>query len=193
MSEETLNDINQYLTFMLGEEVFALNISTVREVLELTNITRIPRTPKFMRGVINLRGHAVPVVDLRQKFGMSPVKETVDTCIIIVECGYEGEDSVMGAMVDSVNEVFEMQPDSIESAPKMGTVIKAEYIQGMGKQEGHFIIILDIGRIFSPEELSMVQQAASAGEPQATASETPPKEEAPPQEPQAQAGDTVAM
>lgn len=157
MSEEILTDINQFLTFTLGREIFALDIGTVREVLELTSITKIPRTPGFMRGVINLRGHAVPVVDMRRKLGMSQGEDTVDTCIIIVEIEFDGELTVMGALVDSVREVFEMMPESIEPAPKMGAAVNAEYIRGMGRQEERFIIILDINKIFSAQELALVK------------------------------------
>jgi purine-binding chemotaxis protein CheW len=158
MSEDVLKDINQFLTFTLGKEIFALDIGTVREVLELTSITKIPRTPEFMRGVINLRGHAVPVVDMRQKLGMSKSEDTVDTCIIIVEIEFDGEFTVMGALVDSVREVFKMTPDTIEPAPKMGAAINAEYIRGMGRQNEQFIIIIDINKIFSAEELAMARE-----------------------------------
>lgn len=161
MTDEALKDINQFLTFTLGKEIFALDIGTVREVLELTSITKIPRTPEFMRGVINLRGHAVPVVDMRLKLGMSKGEDTVDTCIIIVEIEFDGEFTVMGALVDSVREVFEMTPDTIEPAPKMGAAINAEYIKGMGRQNEQFIIIIDINKIFSAEELAMAKEMAS--------------------------------
>lgn len=163
MADEALKDINQFLTFTLGKEIFALDIGTVREVLELTSITKIPRTPEFMRGVINLRGHAVPVVDMRLKLGMSQGEDTVDTCIIIVEIEFEGEFTVMGALVDSVREVFEMTPETIEPAPKMGAAINAEYIKGMGRQNEQFIIIIDINKIFSAEELAIAKNLAGAG------------------------------
>lgn len=155
-------DLNQFLTFTLGKEIFALDIGTVREVLELPSITRIPRTPEFMRGVINLRGHAVPVVDMRQKFNMPRVDDTVDTCIIIVELQFEGDMTIMGALVDSVREVFEMPPEAVEPAPKMGAAIKADYIRGMGRQDNQFVIILDIVKIFSSEELALAKQAAGS-------------------------------
>ena len=163
MAEDALKDINQFLTFTLGREIFALDIGTVREVLELTSITKIPRTPEFMRGVINLRGHAVPVVDMRLKLGMSKGADTVDTCIIIVEIEFDGEFTVMGALVDSVREVFEMTPDAIEPAPKMGAAINAEYIKGMGRQNEQFIIIIDINKIFSAEELAIAKELAGMG------------------------------
>ena len=143
----------QYLTFGLGEEVFALETGSVREVIELVPVTRIPKTPPFMRGVINLRGHAVPVVDLRIKFDMPQVTDTVNTCIIIVDVEVEGENCYMGAIVDSVREVFEMSSDQINPPPRMGTSIRADFIKGMGKQGDEFIMILDIARVFSPEEL----------------------------------------
>jgi purine-binding chemotaxis protein CheW len=153
------NTTLQYLTFGLGEEVFALETGSVREVIELVPVTRIPKTPPFMRGVINLRGHAVPVVDLRIKFDMPQVKDTVNTCIIIVDVEVEGENSHMGAIVDSVREVFEMSSDQINPPPRMGTSIRADFIKGMGKQNEDFIMILDIGKVFSPEELQGLMAA----------------------------------
>jgi purine-binding chemotaxis protein CheW len=159
MAEKSAIDTSQHLTFTLGKEVFALDIASVREVLELTAITKIPRTPDFMRGVINLRGHAVPVMDLRLKFGMPAAEATVDTCIIIVEVDFEGENIIMGGMVDSVREVFEIPTDRIETAPRMGTSISTDYIKGIGKQDDVFIIILDIGRIFSAAELALARDS----------------------------------
>jgi len=161
-NEET----NQYLTFGLDKEIFALDITQVREVLELATVTRIPRTPPFMRGVINLRGHAVPVVDMRLKFGMPVVNDTVDTCIVITEVSLEGETAVLGALVDSVREVFEMMPESIEPAPRMGTTIRTDFIRGMGKQDDEFVIILDINRIFSTEELAVLSDAQGLSAPE---------------------------
>ncbi|WP_035104131.1 chemotaxis protein CheW [Desulfohalovibrio reitneri] len=157
-------DTSQYLTFTLADEIFALDIASVREVLELIAITRIPRTPAFMRGVINLRGHAVPVVDMRRKFGLDETEDTVNTCIIIVEVDVEGESTQIGALVDSVREVVEMPPDTIEPAPRMGAAINTEFIRGMGKQDGDFVIILDIDRVLSPEELAMVRDYGEGGE-----------------------------
>ena len=155
----TATNTQQYLTFGLGEEVFALETDSVREVIELVPVTRIPKTPPFMRGVINLRGHAVPVVDLRVKFDMPQVKDTVNTCIIIVDVEVEGESCFMGAIVDSVREVFEMTEDQINPPPRMGTSIRTDFIKGMGKQNEEFIMILDIARIFSPEELRVLAES----------------------------------
>ncbi|NLY40817.1 MAG: chemotaxis protein CheW [Desulfovibrionales bacterium] len=160
------NITQQYLTFALGEEVFALETESVREVIELVSITRIPKTPAFMRGVINLRGHAVPVVDLRTKFDLPQVADTVNTCIIIVDVDVDGENSAMGAIVDSVREVFEMSSDQINPPPRMGTAVRADFIKGMGKQNEEFVMILDIAKVFSPEELQTladVEAGAEAG------------------------------
>jgi len=153
---------NQFLTFTLGDEVFALDISSVREVLEYTTITKVPRTPEYIRGVINLRGRAVPVVDVRLKFGMPETDRTVNTCIIIVEVKLEGEETVLGALADSVKEVMDIEPKDVEPAPRMGTSIKADFIKGIGKHNDDFIIILDIDKVFTEEELT--QMAAAFGE-----------------------------
>ncbi|NCD26887.1 MAG: chemotaxis protein CheW, partial [Deltaproteobacteria bacterium] len=146
----------QYLTFGLGGEVFALETGSVREVIELVPVTRIPKTPPFMRGVINLRGHAVPVVDLRVKFDLPTVADTVNTCVIIVDVEVEGEVCSMGAIVDSVREVFEMDSDQLNPPPCMGTAIRADFIKAMGKQNEEFIMILDIAKVFSAQELSLI-------------------------------------
>lgn len=155
MSIESITDTRQYLTFRLGEEVFALGVSNVREILEFTTVTRVPKTPEFMRGVINLRGSVVPVLDMRLKFGLTKAEKTVDTCIIVVEVSFEGENTIIGALVDSVQEVFDLEPDQIEPAPKIGTQLRTEFIKGMGKRDDHFIILLDIDKVFSSEELAV--------------------------------------
>ncbi|MCI4624756.1 MAG: chemotaxis protein CheW [Candidatus Magnetoovum sp. WYHC-5] len=159
MAVTELSETNQYLTFKLEDEVFALDIGKVREVLEFNSVTKVPRTPDFMRGVINLRGSVVPVVDLRLKFGMSKTEKSVNTCIIIVEVSFDGDNTELGALADSVQEVMEMEPKSIEVAPKIGTSMKTEFIKGMGKRDDTFIIILDIDKVFSADELVMVKSA----------------------------------
>ena len=148
-----------YLTFMLGDEIFAVDVRNVREVLDNTAITKVPRTPDFMRGVINLRGSVVPVVDMRLKFGMTATEQTVNTCIIIIEVTRSDGQAVLGALVDSVKEVINLEQDQIEPAPNIGTNIRSEFIKGMGKQDDHFIIILDADRVLSEDELSMMQEA----------------------------------
>lgn len=156
MNETTNLQSNTYLTFYLDEELFGLNILLVREVLEYTDITKVPMTADFMRGVINVRGHVVPVVDLRQKFGLKKAEQTVNTCIIIVELDIEGESSTMGALVDGVQEVMDITPEQIEKSPRLGSRIDTRFIQGIGKLTDRFVILLDIQEIFSTRELSMI-------------------------------------
>jgi purine-binding chemotaxis protein CheW len=159
MSATEITETRQYLTFKLGDEVFATDVAKVREVLDFTTITKIPRTPDFMSGVINLRGNVVPVVDLRLCFEMSKTEKTVNTCVVVVEMLLDGEPTVIGALADSVEEVIDLEPDQIEPAPKIGTQIRTDFIKGMGKRESQFIMILDIDRIFSAEELLAVRGA----------------------------------
>jgi purine-binding chemotaxis protein CheW len=162
MIEDTITETTQYLSFYLDNEVFALDISKVREVLEYTTVTKVPQTPAFMQGVINLRGSVVPVIDMRLKFGMSITEKTINTCVIIVEINLDGETTVLGAMADSVQEVFELEAGEIEPAPKIGTRLNTEFIKGMGKRDDNdFIIILDINKVFSSDEVAIVKEAGS--------------------------------
>ena len=154
MSVQSITDIRQYLTFQLGSEVFGIDVFNVREILEFTSVTKVPKTPDFMRGVINLRGSVVPVLDMRLKFGLTETEKTIDTCIIVVEVGFGSENIIIGALVDSVQEVFELDPNSIEPAPRIGSQLRTEFIRGMGKKDDRFIIILDMERLFSPEEIA---------------------------------------
>jgi purine-binding chemotaxis protein CheW len=135
-----------------------VDVAKVREILEITTITKVPQTPDFMRGVINLRGSVVPVIDMRLKFGMSATEQTVNTCIIVVEINMDGDITVLGALADSVQEVVELEPESIESAPHIGTKLNTDFIKGMGKHDDAFIIILDIDKVFSSDEISLVSE-----------------------------------
>jgi purine-binding chemotaxis protein CheW len=150
----------QYLTFKLGEETFALDVAEVREILDFTSVTKVPRTPAFMRGVINLRGSVVPVMDLRLKFGMSATLQTVNSCIIVVEMTMEGDSIVIGVLADAVQEVIDLEPEQIEPPPRIGTKLNTEFILGMGKHNGAFMMILDIDRIFESSDLETAKQAA---------------------------------
>jgi len=152
----------QYLTFTLDQEAYALPIATVREVLELTDITRVPRTPPAMRGVINLRGHAVAVADMRLKLGLSETAATVNTCIIIAEADLGDGPIVLGALVDAVREVVDIEAQAMESPPRMGLSIDTTYIKGMARQEDGFVMILDLNSIFSAEDLASLQENGSA-------------------------------
>ena len=150
------DDANQYLTFMLAEEQYAVDVYDVKEVLEYTTVTRVPRTQEFMRGVINLRGSVVPVIDLRLKFGMEATSKTIDTSIIVMEVEIGAGKVTVGCLADSVQEVINLDPELIEPAPKIGTRINTDFIRGIGKQDERFVIVLDIDRVFSDEELSAV-------------------------------------
>ena len=157
MSVSTITETTQYLTFKLDEEIFALDVSKVREILEYSSVTKVPQTPDFMRGVINLRGSVVPVIDMRLKFGMSATEQSVNTCIIVTEVAMEGETILLGALADSVQEVDEMEPAQIEAAPHIGTKLNTDFIKGMGKQDGHFVMILDIDKVFNSDDLADIQ------------------------------------
>lgn len=159
MSVATLAGVQPYLTFKLGIEVFALEVSKVREVLDFTTITKIPRTPDFLRGVINLRGSVVPVVDLRLGFGLESVEPTVNTCIIVVEVSMGGETIVVGALCDAVEEVIDIDAAHIQPPPRLGSAIQTDFIQGMGQRDNGFLMILNIDRVFSATDVSQLAQA----------------------------------
>jgi purine-binding chemotaxis protein CheW len=158
MATDTISDVQPYLTFRLGEEVFAFDVAAVREVLDFSTITKIPRTPEYMRGVINLRGSVVPVLDLRLAFNMTRTEKTVNTCIIVVEVALDNEHLVIGALADSVEEVIEMEPDQIQPAPKLGASVRTDFVRGMGRRDSEFIMILDIDKVFGSGELELLKQ-----------------------------------
>lgn len=147
-------DSGLYLNFRLGQEIFAIDVFQVREVLDLSSITRVPGAPEFMRGVINVRGSVVPVVDLKLKFGLPQVSVTVDTRIVVMEVTLDGETIVIGALADAVHEVLELEPHQIEETPRIGLKWDIEFIKGIGKRGDQFIIIVDINKVFSMDELN---------------------------------------
>lgn len=149
----------QYLTFTLDEELYAVDVVKVREVLEVTPLTKIPRMPAFMQGVINIRGSVVPVLDLRLKFGMEQAERTVDTCIIVMDIQAEDKIVTIGSLADSVQEVIDLDEESIEPPPRLGTKVDTDFIRGMGKRDDQFIIILDIDRVFNSSEIAVAEDA----------------------------------
>jgi purine-binding chemotaxis protein CheW len=149
----------QYVTFSLGDELFGVEVTRAREILSLTPVTKVPQTPDYLLGVINLRGQVVPVIDMRLKLNLPVSEETEDTCIIVVEVQVDGEAIIVGALADAVREVLEIRSDQIEPAPRLGTRLKTEFISGMGKVEEQFLILLNIDRVFSSDELAIVQDA----------------------------------
>ena len=152
----------QYLTFALGNEVYGLEILKVQEIIGMTTVTKVPRTPDFLRGVINLRGKVIPVVDLRTKFGMEPHEDTNLTCIIVVQVMRDNQQVTMGVIVDEVAEVLDVRGDQIEPPPTFGASTQTEFISGMGKVGSKVIILLDTDRVLSWGEVDVVAEVAES-------------------------------
>lgn len=170
MSEATMKEsvagtrarAGKYLTFKLGSEEFGLEILKVQEIIQMQGITRVPRTPDFVRGVINLRGKVIPVVDLRIKFGMDQVEDTEKSCIVVVQIRNAAGVVVMGTIIDEVREVLDIPEASIEDTPSFGSSIDTEFILGMGKIGQNVKILLDIDKVLSAQEISNVVAASPA-------------------------------
>lgn len=156
-------DQHQYLTFTLGGEMYAIGILNIKEIIEYGHVTAVPMMPEFIRGVINLRGAVVPVVDLAARFGKGAAPLTRRTCIVIIEVESGEERQDIGVVVDSVSEVLEIPAGEIEPPPGFGTRIRADFIQGMGKINGKFVIILSVSRVLSVEEMATLGSIASSG------------------------------
>ncbi|MCF8039578.1 MAG: chemotaxis protein CheW [Desulfohalobiaceae bacterium] len=148
----------KYLTFRLGEEDYGLEILKVQEIIGMQEITGIPRTPDYVKGVINLRGKVIPVVDLRLKFGMDEAEVSRKTCIIVVQITQETDKVIMGIVVDEVSEVMEIGGQEIEPAPGFGTQVDTNFILGMAKTESAVKILLDLDRVLTRQELEAIQQ-----------------------------------
>ncbi len=146
----------QYLTYKLGDEMFAVGVSQVREILEMAPITKVPTAPDYMRGVVNVRGNAIPVVDLRLKFGLPRDEDTLHTRIIVLELKLDGESCVIGGIADSVHEVIELDPSQTTPPPTIAMRWRSDFIRGMGRRGEEFIIILDIDAVFTAGDLALV-------------------------------------
>ncbi|MDD5240695.1 MAG: chemotaxis protein CheW [Sulfuricella sp.] len=146
----------QFLTFTLGGEMFAIEILNIKEIIEYGSLTTVPMMPEFVRGVINLRGRVVPVIDLSVRFGRKATETTKRTCNVIIEVQAEGETVDIGIVVDAVSEVLEIPTAEIEPAPSFGAKIRADFISGMGKVNGEFVIILGLNKVLSVEEMAML-------------------------------------
>jgi purine-binding chemotaxis protein CheW len=164
MEKEIKTDLNSYLSFNLGEEQFAANVGKVLNILEMTKITEVPKAPDYMKGVINLRGTVLPVVDTRIKFGMTATEYTTNTCIIVMEVQMEGEQVQVGALVDSVQAVLEIDTDDIQPPPSIGSKFKSEFIEGMAKIDDKFIMILNMEKVFSSEDIVTIKEKTDEGE-----------------------------
>lgn len=150
----------KYLTFALADEEYGISILKVKEIIGMMSITTVPQTPGFVKGVINLRGKVIPVVDLRLKFGIEAAEYTERTCIIVVEIDGASVAILMGIVVDAVSEVLNITGENIEDTPTFGTKLDTEYISGMAKCEGGVKILLDIDQVLSDEEIIGLQKAA---------------------------------
>ncbi len=157
-------ETHQYLTFTLGGEMFAVGILNVKEIIEYGNLTEIPMMPPFIRGVINLRGAVVPVIDLSARFGNARTSAGRRTCIVIIEIQDENGKQDIGVVVDAVSEVLDISDGDIEPAPAFGARIRTDFITGMGKVGGRFVIILNITQVLSTEEITLLSRMAGDGE-----------------------------
>ena len=156
-------EMQQYLTFTLGSEMFAVGTLSVKEIIEYGQLTEVPMMPDFIRGVINLRGAVVPVIDLSARFGRSLTQVSRRTCIVIIEVPSGEEQQDIGVVVDAVSEVLEIPASEIEPPPAFGAKIRTDFIQGMGKVDGRFVILLDVGKVLSVDEISTLAAVASQG------------------------------
>ena len=150
----------KYLTFTLADEEYGIGILKIREIIGMMPVTSVPQTPAFVKGVINLRGKVIPVVDLRLRFGMAEIDYTERTCIIVVEIEGQAGTVQIGIVVDAVSEVLNIKAEEIEDTPTFGTTLDTDYILGMAKMEGGVKILLDIDRVLSAAEIIVPQKAA---------------------------------
>ena len=158
--KEKAEESNSYLTFKLGEEEFGAHVSQVLNILEMTKITQVPKTPEYMKGVINLRGTVLPVIDTRVKFGLPETEYTNNTCIVVMDLKLNGDIVNIGAIVDEVLSVIEIEENQIEPPPSIGNQYKSEFIYGMAKVEENFVMLLDMQKVLSREEIEDISGKA---------------------------------
>lgn len=154
----------QYLTFLLASEEYAISILKVKEIIEYDTVTTVPKTPKWVRGVINLRGSVVPVVDVGVKFGLEQTGVTKTTCIVIVEAQYEGQSSTIGVIADAVRQVVDLTVQDIHAVPEFGTRVKVDYLVGMAQLGKKFALLLDVDKVLSAEELVQLSDISASGD-----------------------------
>jgi purine-binding chemotaxis protein CheW len=157
MSSNIKNSVDSYLSFRIGTETFAANVKNVLNILEMSKITTVPKSPEYMKGVINLRGIVLPVIDSRIKFGIQETEITSNTCIIVLELHTSGEPVMIGAIVDAVKEVLEISLDDILPPPSIGTSYRSDYLKGMAQSDEGFIMLLDAEKVFGTEEIVDLQ------------------------------------
>jgi purine-binding chemotaxis protein CheW len=154
----------KFLTFLMADEKYGLEILKVREIIGMMGVTSVPTTPAFVRGVINLRGKVIPVIDLRLKFGIEAKADTERTCIIVVHLGHSPEEMIMGIIVDEVSDVLDIDRNQIEPPPSFGANIRTDFILGMGKSEQKVMTLLDIDRVLTEQEVALVESSAGKKE-----------------------------
>ncbi len=164
MKDEKVIDVNSYLSFKLDKEEFALHVSKVLNILEMTRITEVPKAPYYMKGVINLRGMVLPVIDTRIKFGLTETVYTEKTCIVVMELQLDNEKVYVGALVDEVVAVLELEQNQIQSPPTIGSKYRSEFIYGMAKHDESFIMLLDMEKAFSEDELTELKEQTTQKE-----------------------------
>lgn len=157
---DAVTDAAQYLTFTLGDEVFAMDIRTVREIIQYGAMTTVPLMPDFVRGVINLRGAVVPVIDLQARFGRPPAVVGKKTCVVIFDSQRQNDRVELGLLVDAVSEVIDIAPADIEPPPNFGTAVRRDFIQGMGKVANRFVVILEPDKAFDVDEMADLCESA---------------------------------
>lgn len=158
--KEGATKIISYLTFKLGDEIFGANVAKILNILEMTKITKVPKSPSFMKGVINLRGSVLPLIDTRIKFDLGETAYTTNTCILVLDIDLSGESVHVGALVDSVLEVIEIEDDKIQPPPSIGSKYKSEFIEGIAKINDEFIMLLNMDLIFSTQEISLLRESS---------------------------------
>jgi purine-binding chemotaxis protein CheW len=163
MTTEILNNKltkneKSFLSFKLDDEYFAINVMKIMEILEVPKITKVPQTPDFLKGVANLRGAVLPVIDSRIKFKMTPIEFTINTCILVLNIEVDNDSIMVGALVDSVLEVFEVEDNQIQPSPTIGSQYRADFIQGMIKEKDQFMMLLNIDKVFSTHDLDQISE-----------------------------------
>ncbi len=162
MENKTETKVTSFLSFRLGDETFAANVDQVLNILEMLRITEVPRTPEYMKGIVNLRGEVLPVIDARLKFGMPAAEHTKNTCILVLEVDVNNESIKVGALVDSVVEVLEIRDSEIKPPPVINEKSKTPFIKGVIKVEDTFIIVLDINKVFTTDEITLLDESTEA-------------------------------
>jgi purine-binding chemotaxis protein CheW len=157
----TVAKAGKYLTFQLGKEIYGIEILKVQEIIGMMPVTHVPKTPAFVRGVINLRGKVIPVVELRRKFGMETREDTERTCIVVVQVSWNAGSVTMGLLVDEVSEVQNVTGDQIEAPPSFGASVDTDFILGMGKVGQKVVMLLDVDRVLASEDIAAVQESSA--------------------------------